>query len=281
MSFGPAPWQQTNWDGRAAANFICGGAGAGLIVCTTLSSVSGVALTGLLLAGVALVALGLVCVWLEIGRPLRALHVFFNPRRSWMTREALTATLLLPVGIVAAVAVPGCAWAASALALAVVYFQARMLQTAKGIPAWRDPWVVPLIVTTGLVEGAGLFFLTAPLHEIDGQPLLALFAALVIVRMLLWRVYRRRLIGAGALRANGALDSAGWMLQLVGTLAPVALIAAILAGVVSATQIPIFAAIAGFAATVAGITMKYAIVTRAGFNQGFALAHLPVRGMRP
>jgi phenylacetyl-CoA:acceptor oxidoreductase subunit 2 len=156
-----------------------------------------------------------------------------------------------------------------------------MLQTAKGIPAWRDPWVVPLIVTTGLVEGAGLFFLTAPLHEIDGQPLLALFAALVIVRMLLWRVYRRRLIGAGALRANGALDSAGWMLQLVGTLAPVALIAAILAGVVSATQIPIFAAIAGFAATVAGITMKYAIVTRAGFNQGFALAHLPVRGMRP
>jgi phenylacetyl-CoA:acceptor oxidoreductase subunit 2 len=281
MSFGPAPWQQTNWDGRAAANFICGGAGAGLIVCTTLSSVSGVALTGLLLAGVALVALGLVCVWLEIGRPLRALHVFFNPRRSWMTREALTATLLLPVGIVAAVAVPGCAWAASALALAFVYCQARMLQTAKGIPAWRDPWVVPLIVTTGLVEGAGLFFLTAPLHEIDGQPLLALFAALVIVRMLLWRVYRRRLIGAGALRANGALDSAGWMLQLVGTLAPVALIAAILAGVVSATQIPIFAAIAGFAATAAGITMKYAIVTRAGFNQGFALAHLPVRGMRP
>jgi phenylacetyl-CoA:acceptor oxidoreductase subunit 2 len=50
---------------------------------------------------------------------------------------------------------------------------------------------------------------------------------------------------------------------------------------VSAAQIPLIAAIAGLAATAAGAYTKYAIVTRAGFNQGFALAHLPVRGVRP
>jgi phenylacetyl-CoA:acceptor oxidoreductase 26-kDa subunit len=281
MSFGPAPWQQTNWDWRAACNFICGGAGAGLIVFAALSDAVGPAFTGLVLAGLALVGLGLFCVWLEIGRPLRALHVFFNPRTSWMTREAFIATLLFPVALAAAAGVQGCAWVAAVLALAFVYCQGRMLQGAKGIPAWREPLLSPLIVTTGLAEGAGLFFLAAPLHAAATEALLAIFAALAIVRMLVWVAYRRRLAAAAAPRANAALDRAGRMLQIAGTLVPLALIAAIAAGAVSAAQTPLVAAIAGLAAAAAGAYTKYAIVTRAGFNQGFALAHLPVRGVRP
>jgi phenylacetyl-CoA:acceptor oxidoreductase subunit 2 len=281
MSFGPAPWQQSNWDGRAAGNFICGGAGGGLIVFAALSGAVGPALTGLVLAGLALVGLGLLCVWLEIGRPLRALHVFFNPRTSWMTREAFTATLLFPVGLAAAAAVPGCAWAAAALALAFVYCQGRMLQGAKGIPAWREAMILPLIVTTGLVEGAGLFFLTAPLHATGTQALLVIFGTLVLVRMFVWFAYRRRLAASAAPGANAALDRAGRMLQIAGTLVPLVLIAAIVGGAVSAAQTPLIAAVAGLAATAAGAYAKYAIITRAGFNQGFALAHLPVRGVRP
>ena len=38
MSFGPNPWQQTNWDWRAAGNFMGGGAGAGLVVWTVVAS---------------------------------------------------------------------------------------------------------------------------------------------------------------------------------------------------------------------------------------------------
>ena len=45
-------------------------------------------------------------------------------------------------------------WLAAALALAFIYCQARMLQAAKGIPAWREPLLVPLMVVTGLAEGA-------------------------------------------------------------------------------------------------------------------------------
>jgi phenylacetyl-CoA:acceptor oxidoreductase subunit 2 len=233
------------------------------------------------LAGLALVGLGLFCVWLEIGRPLRALHVFFNPRTSWMTREAFTATLLFPVGLAAAAAVPGCAWVAAALALAFVYCQGRMLQGAKGIPAWREAMILPLIVTTGLVEGAGLFFLTASLYATGTQALLVIFGALALVRMFVWFAYRRRLAASAAAGANAALDRAGQVLQIAGTLLPLLLIAAIVSGAVSPAQIPLIAAIAGLAATVAGAYTKYAIVTRAGFNQGFALAHLPVRGVRP
>lgn len=281
MSFGPAPWRQTNWDWRAAGNFVCGGAGAGLIVFAAISGAAGPRLAGLMLAGVALVAAGLFCVWMEIGRPLRALHVFFNPRSSWMTREAFIASVLVPVSLAAAAAVPGCQWAAAALALAFVNCQGRMLQAAKGIPAWREPLVSPLLVTTGLVEGGGLFFLTAPLHESGSQSLLALFGMLLLVRLLIWLAYRRRLVAAVVPRANAALDRAGWMLQLAGTLAPLVLIAAIAAGALAAAQIVFVAAVAGFAAMAAGAIMKFTIITRAGFNQGFALAHLPVRGVRP
>lgn len=279
MSFGPAPWQQTNWDWRAAGNFVCGGAGAGLIVLAALGAAVGPALTGIVLAGLALVGLGLFCVWLEIGRPLRALNVFFNPRTSWMAREAFAAVLLFAVGLAAAAGVPGSAWVAAVLALTFVYCQGRMLQGAKGIPAWREPLVAPLIVTTGLAEGAGLFFLTAPFHGAGSQLLLVIFGALLLGRAVLWTAYRRRLTGA-APQAGAALDRTGRVLQLGGTLTPLMLIGLIVAGALSAMQIPPVAAIAGLAAALAGAHLKYTIVTRAGFNQGFALTHLPVRGAR-
>lgn len=281
MTFGPNPWQQTSWDWRAAGNFICGGAGAGLIVFTAASGVQGPALIALFVGGLTLVGLGLTCVWLEIGRPLRAINVFFNPRTSWMSREAFVATPLFPVGIAAAAGVPGFAWVAAALALVFVYCQSRMLQAAKGIPAWRERLLSPLIVITGLTEGAGLFFLAAPLHAAGTQSMLALFGALVLARMLVWLAYRRRLATRAAPRAIAALDRAGATLQLAGTLVPLALIAAIAIGAVSGTTIPLVVAIAGLTAAIAGSFVKYTLVTRAGFNQGFALAHLPVRGARP
>jgi hypothetical protein len=48
----------------------------------------------------------------------------------------------------------------------------------------------------------------------------------------------------------------------------------------SEAQLAWVAAIAGLAATAAGAYSKLVIVTRAGFNQGFALVHLPMRGAR-
>jgi len=279
MTYGPNPWVQAHWDWRAAGNFIGGGAGGGLIVFTAIAGVDGTSLTWLMLAGLALVGLGLFCVWLEIGRPLRALRVFANPRTSWMTREACAATLLFPVGLAAAAAVPGFASIAAALALTFMYCQGRMLQAAKGVPAWRGPLVPPLIVAAGLADGGGAFFLLAPLHGKGGWSLLALFGVLVLLRVVVWLAYRKRL-AAAAPRAHAAIQRADRVLQLAGTLVPLGLIAAIGAGAVSETWVVVTAAIAGLAATAAGATLKYELVTRAAFNQGFALQHLPVRGTR-
>jgi phenylacetyl-CoA:acceptor oxidoreductase subunit 2 len=280
-SWGPAPWQQRSWDWRATGNFIGGGAGSGLIVFAAVAKAGGPALTGLMLAGLALVGLGLLCVWLELGRPLRALNVFRNPRTSWMGREAWTSTLLFPAGLLAAGGVPGFAWIAAALALVFVYCQGRMLQASKGIPAWREPLVAPYFVVTALAEGGGWFFVTGKLHGSGTQELLVGFGVIVLARILVWLTYRRRLAGQTARGAAIALDGAGRVLQIAGTIVPLVVVVAIAVGAVTGTLIVTLSALAGLAAALAGAWAKYTLIGRAAYNQGFALAHLPVRGARP
>ena len=280
MSYGPNPWQQLHWDARAAGNFIGGGAGSGLIVATALAGVQGAARTGLLLAGLALVGLGLTCVWLEIGRPLRALNVVLNPRTSWMSREALAGMALFPVAGASALVWPGALWLAALLALVFLYCQSRMLRAARGIPAWREPLTSPLIVATGLTEGLGLLVATLPLHGAVTPGMLALLSALLMVRIALWFIYRNRLGGQTAARATQALDGAGRWLQAAGTAAPLALLLAVLTIPLPPALVAAAALLAGLLAWAAGAWMKYVLITRAAFNQGFALTRLPVRGVR-
>ena len=278
-TYGPDPWHQTSWDARAAGNFVCGGAGAGLIVFAVFAGTTGPNGAWLILAGLALVALGLFCVSLELGRPLRALKVIRNPRTSWMAREAWVAGALFPAGIIAAFVQPVAGWAAAFLALAFVYCQSRLLQGAKGIPAWREPLLVPLVIVTGLVEGGGIFVATTPFHRTATLVLLSLFAVLVIVRMGVWIAYRRRLDGVIAEGARVALDNAGIVLLVLGTAVPLCLIAIMAAMTLTVATLSALCVATGLAALLAGSWLKFVIVTRAGFNQGFALPHLPVRGV--
>lgn len=280
--YGPNPWQQTSWDGRAAGNFIGGGAGGGLIVFTALSGVQGMALTLLMLAGLALVGGGLLSVWFEIGRPLRALNVIFNPRTSWMSRESLVAFALFPAGLAAALGVPAMPVLAAVLAIGFVYCQARLVLAAKGIPAWREPALLPLLLVTAASEGGGLFLLgqALPLAEqIKQSHGLWMLFLLLLARMLLWRSWRKRLRGRAAARALAAINHAGGVLLMLGSLLPMGLVLLVVNGPAHIEATALLLAAAGLAATLAGAWFKYTLITRAAFNQGFALTHLPVRGV--
>jgi phenylacetyl-CoA:acceptor oxidoreductase subunit 2 len=279
VSFTASPSRQCNWDARAAANFVCGGAGGGLIVFAVVAGVSGLAFALPMLAGLALIGAGLLCVWHELGRPLRALHVFFHPRTSWMTREAYIAVLLFPCTVAAVAGVPGFARLAAVLAFVFAFCQGRMLQAARGIPSWRHALITPLLVVTGLAEGAGLWLLAAAWLRTGTETLVTLFGGLVLLRIVIWLAYRRA-IATQAPRAHAALDTASRVLQLAGTLLPLVAIALIPTGIVSGATTLAVAAIAGLAAAIGGAHMKFTLVTKAGFTQGAALVRLPVRGVR-
>jgi Fe-S-cluster-containing dehydrogenase component/DMSO reductase anchor subunit len=284
---GVAPWHQISWDWRAAANFIFGGMGSGLILAGAGAGiVTGGVLAPALLAGLALVALGLLCVWAEIGRPWRFLNVFRNPATSWMSREALIAVALFAAGGATLAlawwggppaAVQAGAVLAAALALAFLYAQARIIRAAKGIPLWREPTTVTLIVATGLAEGAGLALLGAALGLVPAPAALAFVLALLLgLRLLAWHRYRAALARTGApARGLDALDRMAPAWLWAGHAAALALLA--LGLLVPLAAPPAFAA-AGLIAAGAGAAFKFILITRAAFNQGFAIPRMPRRG---
>jgi phenylacetyl-CoA:acceptor oxidoreductase subunit 2 len=272
------PWHQTNWDVRAAANFIGGGSGSGLLIAAAIAHAAGAPYRALALVALALIAIGLTCVSLEIGRPWRALNVFVHPQTSWMTRESLVAVPLFAAGAAALWQDSGAyGWVAAALAAAFLWCQAQILRAAKGIPAWRAPWIVPLILSTGLTEGVGVLAMACPLagsHAL-ARPVSAVLVALLVLRAVAWQTYRSRL--EAPQRALAALDRAAPVFHRVGNWVAALLAASATLLAPDAVAAPL-GALAGAIAVAAGWGLKFVLVARAGFNQGFALPHLPVRG---
>lgn len=280
------PTHQTNWDWRAAGNFLGGGAGASLMIFAALASLDNQVLWPAGLLGIVLVGIGLFTVWLEIGRPWRALHVFFHPQTSWMTRESFVALPMLAVAAIGVllglvddirlIVIAPVFWVAALFAAGYLACQASILYASKGIPAWRHKALFPVIVLTGLAEGAGL-----------GAALLALFAeaaawaaiglgVLCLIREIAWRWYLHRLTQDGAPKgALTVLRRARNPVLVLGLIVPVVLIAVALLVPAHAGRAMV---VAGFAAVAGGWWLKYVVIARAAFNQGFALPKLPIRG---
>lgn len=273
-----APKQQHNWDWRAASNFIAGGAGGGLLLLTAFSGFATDVVRTAMLLGMILIGGGLTCVWLEIGRPLRALNVYRHVATSWMTREAMVAlALFLAGGLAVLTAQPLLVMLTGLLGLTFLYSQARILAANKGIPAWRHPRSVPLMVATGLAEGAGFLACTLALSSVSpGTVVLVALLALIVIRAFMWKSYLGGLIadGApeGALKVLKGIDT-GFV--VIGHVVPGFAIVAMLAGMPGHAGL-IFPA--GIVVVASGWFLKYRLVRRAAFTQGLALPHLPVRG---
>ena len=278
---GAEPELQRHWNWKAAGNFICGGMGASLLLASLATGMAGLKGTAPLgAAALAMIALGLAVLLMKIGRPLRFMHVLRQPRRSWMAREAWIAAALFPVaGAALWLGAPVLMLVGAVLALAFLVSQSMILQAAKGIPAWRQSWIVPLIVITGLAEGAGLFLAITVFRPSLAPAVTATAAGVAVlaaVRGLLWRAYLAALESEGAPeRALAVLKGCTAWLLFGGTVLPIALI---LAGALFEPAAAAFDAAAGFCVVAAGVALKFVLVTRAGFNQGFALMHTPVRG---
>jgi phenylacetyl-CoA:acceptor oxidoreductase subunit 2 len=225
------------------------------------------------LPALALVGLGLSCVWLEIGRPWRFLHVFFHPQTSWMTREGSVAVVLFALSLVGmASGISWVMWLAAIAGLVFLFCQGQMLKASKGIPAWREPAIVPLICATGLCEGTALLLLLLYLSNEVPVAFNLVCLALLAARTISWLVYRTRLVNAKAPAASlTALGNIHRVQVIVGNLIPAVLI-------IGSMALPEFGTPAVIGASVlmifAGWQLKLTLITRAAQVQGYSLANL-------
>jgi len=277
---GVEPWHQQHWDWKAAGNFMGGGTGSGLFTFVALAMLAGASSFTLGLLALALVALGLFLVWLKIGRPWRFIYVLRQPQRSWMAREAWIVLVFFPLAAAALwFETSALIVAAAIVGLLFLYCQAMILKESKGIPAWRVPLVVPLTMMTGLGEGGGLFLVAAtllPALKPLAQVVALVVLVLVMARWWVWRAYFTSLETGGVpTRTLEVLTAySAWFVAL-GLAVPAALVAL---GFFATSAAPPLFVFAGTSAFASGWALKFILITRAAYNQGFALKHTPVRG---
>lgn len=267
---------QTSWDGRAAGNFICGGAGAALLAIAVLTSWPAAPDWHLLVVALTLIGAGLAFVWTEIGRPWRAFNVLFHPQTSWMTREAFVAGLIaVLVFATIATGMAATAYAAALAGLLFLYCQGRILRAAKGIPAWREPSIVRLIVSTGLVEGLALLILADLAIGAARPNMPAALLLLAVLRFGAWWRYRSRMLCSDAPRSTRTTLAVVHRALLAGTALPMLACGAAIAVPGAAVA---GSAMAALSALGAGWYFKYLLITRAAQVQGYALGNKLRRG---
>lgn len=275
--------RQRFWDWRAAMNWCFGGLSSGAVVALWLWSLiaplPSQTHAELNLVFAALMGVGLFFVFLKIGRKLRFWRAVLRPQTSWMSRE-LYAVALFGLALVLGLLRPS-PFALAATALAALLFllcQARILSSSIGIPAWRAPLVPWMIAATGLLEGValvGLIGAAIGLPQPTGELAIA-GLSLVLVNAGLWAAYRAGAKAAGIVPLSRAvIDAASRFLHLFGHgLAASLFLLALLLPDFGWT----FLALAGAAAIAGGWFMKFTLIVRAAYHQGYALPNLPQRG---
>ncbi len=275
---------QTFWDWRAAMNWCFGGLAGGTIFAAWVASWVGLIeparLPGLYLLGAGLMSIGLVCVFLKIGRQVRFWRAFARPNTSWMSRELYVVVVLF--GALAVELVwrhPIIETVIAFAAVAFVYCQAQILHAAKGIPAWRAPLIPAMILASGLFEGVGMVALLTGLVPTMVKASVMIAGAgllLTLVNAALFHGYRStaRQEGIPPL-ARRALDDLAPIVHSMGHGLPALLFfVALVAPIDPATLLPL----AGISVLAGGFWWKFVVVTRASFQQGFALPRAPQRG---
>lgn len=132
---------------------VLSGAGLGTLALLALGYGGSAPRNGVL-AGIALVSAGLASSVLHLANPKNAWRSFLRFRTSWLSREAVFAAMLYPAVAAWLLSVPGAAYAAAALAWAVLFCTAMIYASLKPVREWRSALVPVNYLLLGHFSGA-------------------------------------------------------------------------------------------------------------------------------
>ncbi len=146
------------------------------------------------------------------------------------------------------------------------------LPARKRHPAGREPAIVPLVVATGLAEGASLFLVLAALLGTTAAWAAYALLALLALRTAAWHRYRLELAASAAPKqALESVRAVAMGFLGAGNLLPPALL---LTGLVAPSTGAPSAALAGVLAIWGGWRLKFHVIARAAHVQGYAFGKL-------
>jgi formate-dependent nitrite reductase membrane component NrfD len=272
--------RQKSWEWKVVADVFLGGTGSGAYVAGFLleKAWGNTPLTDAVsLLGPMLVALGMLVLLLEVGRPLNAFRAFLNARTSWMARGVVFQPLFVGLGIiygVAGILVEGFKTSglgialgslAAALALIVAAYHGLLYSRAKAIPLWSNPQIPVLFFVSAMAGGAsaGLvlaaFFATSTL-QLTGLAVAEL-ALLVLTLISIWALTSASPNAAYRASVSSMANAAFWALVVgIGGVLPIGIL---LASLMTGNIPPGLMALAGVCVLAGTYYLRHA-VTAAG-----------------
>ena len=274
------PLRQKSWGKPAVLNLTLSGAGAGLYLLGVLFLLLGYDLpqrdqfVPFQMLAPLLVVCGFLAVFLEAGRPMRALYLFRNLPGSWMSIESLAGGIFIIATLVSRF-LPHFILSTTAALAALIFMtsQGFMVYRAVAVKAWNVRLVPVLFVASGFMTASGLHLLNARISAGNaGLPVL-IFLVLILLNLFVWLVYLYWNHDSDFLQAIKALRRPASLLVSVvfGHLMPFILILSIAVFGDFDDNSPLFAVIhtiSGLALIVGGASQKTGIILKAGYFRG-------------
>lgn len=155
--------RQRYWKWPAVANFVLGGAGAGIYVLNTLNLLfindQHISISHGILNAIALLLIcsGLSILPVEAGRPSRGMHILAHMKTSWISRE-IVFFIILFASVILLFYVRSFSLIALSILSSIGFMvsQAFIVFRSEAISVWKRPEIPFFFLSSGLASGWGI-----------------------------------------------------------------------------------------------------------------------------
>ena len=189
--------RQKVWDWPAVLNFILGGAGCGFYLIASLAAVmhpgkpASAPAAGFQIVAPGMIALGLIAVAIEAGRPARGRYLLHHLSSSWMSAEVLAGMAFIFLAVINFfLPRPVFIGAAVVAAIWLLIAQGFMLYRCRAVIAWNVSLIPVQLLTSSLCLGFGFWLIWTAAQKAHFSLLILIVGlSLLFINSLIWVSY--------------------------------------------------------------------------------------------